>query len=229
MITVIIQGLSLLFFVVSTIVLGRRLRRCPGHEFAGKTRRINRLLFYNGMVFPGVLGIFYPGLTRFDALLGISTLPHRPVAFIVGAVLFGPGLYIMSVSRKTFSYFRKGAPASNMTMRLVEGGLYNRIRNPMALGFYLTCFGVGLMVGSSYVTFVSLLVVIPAHIFNLKYLEELELELRLGKPYTEYKQRVPFMIPGRKRPAGPARPAGPSEPAGLSEPAGPATALTKPR
>jgi protein-S-isoprenylcysteine O-methyltransferase Ste14 len=125
----------------------------------------------------------------------------------------------MSVSRKTLSYLRKGAPASKMAMRLVEGGIYNRVRNPRALGFYLACVGVGLMVGSSYVTLVSLLVVIPAHIFNLKYLEELELELRLGEPYIEYKQRVPFMIPGRK---------GRSAPAGPSEPAGPGR-LTKPR
>ncbi len=226
MITVFIQGFSVLFFVASTIVLGRRLRRCPGGELAGKTRWINRLLFYNGMVFPWVLGIFYPGLTRFDALLGISPLPHRLVAFIVGAVLLGPGLYLMTVSRKTLSYFGKGVPASRMAMRLVKGGIYNRVRNPMALGFYLTCVGVGLMVGSSYVTLFSLLVVIPAHIFNLKYLEELELELRLGQPYIEYKQRVPFMIPGRK---GPSKPAGPSEPAGLSKPAGPGRALTKPR
>jgi protein-S-isoprenylcysteine O-methyltransferase Ste14 len=225
MITVIIQGLSALFFVASTIVLGRRLRRCPDKELARKTDRINRLLFYNGIVFPAVLGIFYPGLTRFDALLGISQLPNRPVAFIVGAVLFGPGLYLMSVSRKTLSYLRKGAPASKMAMRLVEGGIYNRVRNPRALGFYLTCVGVGLMVGSSYVTLVSLLVVIPAHIFNLKYLEELELELRLGEAYIEYKQRVPFMIPRRK---GPSKPAGPGKPAGPSEPAGPGR-LTKPR
>ncbi len=215
MITVFIQGLSVLLFVAYTVVLGRRLRRSPGHELAVKTDRSNRFLFYNAMVFPLALGIFYPGLTRFDALLGISPLPHRPVAFIAGAVLFGPGLYLISVSRKTLSYFRKGAPASKakMATRLVEGGVYGRIRNPMALGFYLSCFGIGLMVGSSYVTLVSLLVFIPAHIFNLKYLEELELELRFAQPYIEYKQRVPFIIPGRKRP---------SEPAGLSEPAGPA-------
>lgn len=198
MITVIIQGLSALFFVASTLFLGRRLRRYPGHDLSENTGRINRLLFYNGIVFPWVLGIFYPGLTRFDALLGISPLPHRPVAFIAGAVLFGPGLALLSVSRKTLSYLGKGAPASNMAMRLVEGGIYNRVRNPMALGFYLTCVGVGLMVGSSYVTFVSLLVVIPAHIFNLKYIEEFELELRLGQPYIQYKQKVPFLIPWSK-------------------------------
>ncbi len=210
MITVIIQGLSALFFVASSIVLGRRLRRYPGHELAGKTRRINRFLFYNGLVFPWVLGIFYPGLTRFDALLGISPLPHRPLAFIAGAVLFGPGLYLLSVSRKTLSYFGKGAPESKTERRLVEGGMYNRVRNPMALGFYLTCVGIGLMVGSSYVTLVSLLVVIPAHIFNLKYLEELELELRLGQPYIQYKQRVPFMMPWRKK--GPVGLPGPPRP-----------------
>jgi protein-S-isoprenylcysteine O-methyltransferase Ste14 len=36
---------------------------------------------------------------------------------------------------------------------------------------------------------------IPAHIFFLKYFEELELELRFGETYKQYKQTVPFLIP----------------------------------
>ena len=47
-------------------------------------------------------------------------------------------------------------------------------------------------------------VLISAHIFYLKYFEELELILRFGKSYIEYKKRVPFLIPqirgsGRKK------------------------------
>ena len=46
--------------------------------------------------------------------------------------------------------------------------MYSRVRNPMALGFYLTIVGIGLMVGSTYVTLVSVFaVVMPAHIFYL--------------------------------------------------------------
>ena len=36
---------------------------------------------------------------------------------------------------------------------------------------------------------------IPAHAFFLKYFEEVELELRFGESYLEYKKNVPFLIP----------------------------------
>jgi hypothetical protein len=39
----------------------------------------------------------------------------------------------------------------------------------------------------------ALLAIIPAHLFFLVYFEELELELRLGPAYLDYKRRVPFL------------------------------------
>ena len=37
---------------------------------------------------------------------------------------------------------------------------------------------------------------LPAHAFNIKYFEEVELEVRYGGICSEYKRRVPFLIPG---------------------------------
>jgi len=37
--------------------------------------------------------------------------------------------------------------------------------------------------------------IIPAHVFFLKFFEELELELRFDESYKQYKQKVPFLIP----------------------------------
>ena len=59
-------------------------------------------------------------------------------------------------------------------------------------GFYLSALALGFVSGSTFITLVVLLGLIPAHIFFLKYFEELELELRFGEPYKEYKQAVPF-------------------------------------
>ncbi len=67
----------------------------------------------------------------------------------------------------------------------------------MSLGLYLECVGIGLALGSTYLTLASLLAVMPAHIFYLKHFEELELELRFGQPYVQYRERVPFLIPAR--------------------------------
>ena len=65
----------------------------------------------------------------------------------------------------------------------------------MSLGFYLGAVGLGLIVGSTYMTLGALLVVIPVHVFYLKCFEEYELELRLGQSYVAYKQQVPFLLP----------------------------------
>jgi protein-S-isoprenylcysteine O-methyltransferase Ste14 len=59
----------------------------------------------------------------------------------------------------------------------------------------LLALAVGFVSGSTFVTLVALLGLIPSHIFFLKYFEELELELRFGESYLEYKKNVPFLIP----------------------------------
>ena len=65
----------------------------------------------------------------------------------------------------------------------------------MSLGFYLFSLAVGLSSGSTFITLVVLLGWIPAHVFFLKFFEELELELRFGESYLEYKKSIPFLIP----------------------------------
>ena len=65
----------------------------------------------------------------------------------------------------------------------------------MSLGFYLLTLAMGFVSGSTFVTLVILLGLIPAHIFFLKYFEELELELRFGESYKHYKQKVSFLFP----------------------------------
>ena len=65
----------------------------------------------------------------------------------------------------------------------------------MSLGYYLFALAAGFISGSTLLTLYVLLGIIPAHIFFLKFFEELELELRFGDSYKQYKQKVPFLIP----------------------------------
>jgi protein-S-isoprenylcysteine O-methyltransferase Ste14 len=69
------------------------------------------------------------------------------------------------------------------------------MRNPMSLGLYLGSVGFGLLLRSTYLTLGVLLVVIPVHVFYLKYFEEYEMELRMGQSYLDYKRGVPFLLP----------------------------------
>jgi protein-S-isoprenylcysteine O-methyltransferase Ste14 len=101
----------------------------------------------------------------------------------------------MFVANQSLKYRGQGTPAFKLTKKLVVGGIHKRMRNPMSLGFYLTCLGISLAAGSTYCTLGSLLVLIPSHLFYLKYFEERELEIRFGETYSAYKKNVPFMIP----------------------------------
>jgi protein-S-isoprenylcysteine O-methyltransferase Ste14 len=195
MLTIVLQMLGWLTFLAGTIALGAWLRRHPGKRNAEITCRILHSLFWMGVVPAAVFGVFYPGLTRFDRELGLSPLPQHWVVITVGASGLLVGAYLMVISNVALRLLGKGANAFRLTRRLVVGSIYKRMRNPMSLGFYLESVGIGLLLGSTYMTLGALLVVIPVHVFYLKYFEEYELELRMGQPYVEYKQRVPFLLP----------------------------------
>ncbi len=65
----------------------------------------------------------------------------------------------------------------------------------MSLGYYLIGLSIAFLSGSTLLTLYVLFGIIPAHLFFLKFFEELELELRFGESYKLYKQDVPFLFP----------------------------------
>jgi protein-S-isoprenylcysteine O-methyltransferase Ste14 len=195
MVVIVLQVLGTTAFVAGTLVLGVYLRRHPTKQTAEKTSRISHGLYWVGLVLPGVVGIFYPGLANFDENLGLPSLPARPVALGVGIVAVLIGLALTFASQVALRRLGEGTNAFWLTQRLVMGNIYARTRNPMSLGYYLLCVGIGLIAGSTYITLGSVLGVVPAHLFNLLYFEEYELALRLGPSYLEYKQGVPFLVP----------------------------------
>jgi protein-S-isoprenylcysteine O-methyltransferase Ste14 len=195
MFTILLQVLGACTFVGGTFVLGKSLRKNPEREFAERRSRIGHFLIYGCLVFPATLGIFYPGLTRLDGVIGIGNLPFRKISLPLGYLLLLAGLSLMYAAHRGLTYRGQGAPAFKLTKKLVVGGIHRRIRNPMSLGFYLTCLGISLAAGSTYCTLGTLLVLVPAHLFYLMYFEECELEIRFGETYRAYKKNVPFMIP----------------------------------
>ncbi len=195
MAVIVLQVVGWIAFVAGTLLAGRRLRRNRDTATAERTSRVMHGLFFAGLAIPGGLGMLCPGLTRYDALLGVPSLPLRPLAVALGGSLLLAGLYLTVASNTALRRLGQGANAFRLTTRLVVGDIYQRTRNPMSLGYYACCLGLGLLSGSTTVTLAALGAIIPAHLFFLVYFEELELELRLGPAYLAYKQRVPFLIP----------------------------------
>jgi len=187
--------IGLLSFVVGVGVLRGWLRRHPSKGNAEKSSRVMHFLFFAGIGLPLLMSVFYPGLTHFDELVGLKPLPWRTLFLVLGISLAIPGLYFLAVTNKLLRALGSGANAFRLTKRIVADDVYKRTRNPMSLGFYLFILALGLCSGSTFITLAVLLGWIPAHIFFLKFFEELELELRFGESYLEYKKRVPFLIP----------------------------------
>jgi protein-S-isoprenylcysteine O-methyltransferase Ste14 len=195
MFVLILQALGWSTFGVGTALASFQLRREPSKTNAEKTSRLLHLLFWCVVAPPIGIGIFYPGLTHFDSELGINPLPRQPAVIIIGIGCFLAGVYFFIFSNLALIRFGKGLNAVILTKQLVVGDIYNRTRNPMALGFYLGAVGLGTAIGSTVITLGSILFVIPIHVFYLKYFEEYELEQRMGQSYLDYKQRVPFLFP----------------------------------
>ncbi len=195
MFTIYLTLLGLFFFVTGVVILGAWLRKNRTKDSAEKSSRIMHFFFFAGLVAPPIIGVFHPGLTRFDALLDLPSLPWQPLFLALGIILAIPGLYFMGITNKLLRALGSGANAFRLTKQIVADNIYKRTRNPMSLGFYLFALALGFGSGSTFVTLAVLLGLIPAHIFFLKYFEELELELRFGESYLEYKKSVPFLIP----------------------------------
>ncbi|MFT3837386.1 MAG: methyltransferase [Myxococcaceae bacterium] len=195
MITIYLQLIAASSFVVATVVLGIGIRRSPTPEAAQRLSRVSHAFFWGAMIAPEYLGVAYPGLWSFDALLGVPSLPWPVPRWVLGGALLLVGLFFVSGSIKALRKLGAGLMAFKLTQKVVSEDLYQRVRNPMSLGLYLQFTGVALLVGSTYLLAFTLLVYLPAHVFNLKYFEELELSARYGKPYDEYRTKVPFLVP----------------------------------
>jgi len=186
---------GLLAFITGAAFLGLWLRKHPSKTNAENSSRIMHFLFFAGLGTPFLVSIFYPGLTHLDELVGLQPLVWRTVFLIAGIVLAVPGLYLLAVSNKSLRALGSGTNAFILTKHIVEADIYKYTRNPMSLGYYLFALAVGFISGSTLLTLYALLGLIPAHLFFLRFFEELELELRLGEPYKQYKQITPFLIP----------------------------------
>ena len=195
MLTVVLQMLAWLVFTIGTVALGAWLRTHPGQRSAESASRILHLAFWGGVIPAAVLGLFYPGLTSFDCVLDLPSLPQHSALLVFGVLSLLLGTTLVLVSNVALWLGGRGANAVFLTTRLVTTTIYRHMRNPMSLGLYLWATGIGVVTRSTYLTLAAVLVAIPAHVFYLKCFEEYELELRMGQPYIEYKRDVPFMLP----------------------------------
>lgn len=193
--TILFQIAGVIVFVLTTFLCGKLIRKRPNLAYAQIPIRVVHSCFWVLLVFPGAMGLVYPGLSKMDTLSGLIPLPGKTLTMLLGILLSLTGVYYCLASTQLLARLGRGAMAFKFSKRVVVSGVYHQVRNPMALGYYLLLLGVALAAHSTYFFLFTLFLVIPSHIFYIKYFEEFEVALRLGDPYIQYKRQTPFLIP----------------------------------
>jgi protein-S-isoprenylcysteine O-methyltransferase Ste14 len=149
------------------------------------------------LVAPGVAAGLVPWLlTGWD-----SSDPPVWIA-AVGAVLIAAGVGVLLHSFARFVIEGRGTPAPVApTERLVVGGLYRHVRNPMYVAVGATIVGQALVLGRPWLLAYAAAFWAVTAAFVTAY-EEPTLSARYGEEYNAYRQAVPGWRP-RLRPWSP--------------------------
>ncbi len=137
---------------------------------------------------------------KLDKVLNYPEFIAEPLNIILALpiVIFGSCISGWSV----FHFLKvKGTPVPiNPPPILVTSGPFAYARNPMVTGIFIILFGLGILYSSVTLILLFTPLFIFINIWELKAIEEPELEKRLGEEYIEYKKRTPMFIPSfRKR------------------------------
>ncbi len=141
---------------------------------------------------PGVVAGLVPWLLTDHYRIPLSTVPGFVPAGWVLVVAAGATL-LHAFAR--FALEGSGTPApAAPTERLVVGGIYRYVRNPMYLAVLSIILGPALLF-SSWAVIVYGLVVAAAMISFVKFYEEPTLARRYGAEYEAYRRAVPGWLP----------------------------------
>ena len=141
---------------------------------------------------PGVVAGFVPWLiTRYEA--GDA----NPALQVAGWVLVGAGAVVVLEAFVRFVLEGLGTPAPVApTQRLVVGGLYRWVRNPMYLAVGALIIGQALVLGR-YVLLAYAAVFFAVVYAFVRLVEEPTLEAKYGEEYRHYRAEVPGWWPRR--------------------------------
>lgn len=126
---------------------------------------------------------------------------HTPIiiiSLIVGSLCIVIGIYLLITTIRTFALIGKGTLAPwSPTQKLITGGIYAHVRNPMISGVLFILLGESL-VCISWVLFIWFLTFFAVNNIYFSLSEEPGLIKRFGIEYQAYKKNVPRWIPRTK-------------------------------
>ena len=132
---------------------------------------------------------FYPLSIDFPRLLPWEYW----ISIMVGLVILIPSLTLMFKGLRAAG-IESLEPKKEHTL---YGGIYETLRHPQAVGEAFIWLAISFFLNSPFLILYSFLWLPIFYVFCLA--EERDLVIRYGRPYLEYRDRVGFLIPKRKR------------------------------
>lgn len=147
------------------------------------------------IIFVVFTALFVVIALNLDDLFNFPKLLSTPLNIIISIPILLLSFFMMGWSILTF-FKEKGTPVPlNPPPKLVKNGPYAYVRNPMLAGVFMLLFGLGILAQSISLVFIFTPAFIAFNVWELKAIEEPELEKRLGEEYALYKNRTPMFIP----------------------------------
>ena len=143
-----------------------------------------------------VLGVgIFPAIRSVQQQPGVLPIPHQFGLVLVWLTGTPTILTVLNLAVRGL-----GAPfAAKLSSRLATDWIYVWTRNPMLLCTLALLVSVGLLYRSLWFVLWVIVIVSPGWIFFVRIYEERELEIRFGVPYLEYREKTPFLLPGKPR------------------------------
>jgi len=150
---------------------------------------------FTAFIFLCFVSLFFIAAYLVDSWLNLPSISYMPWTLIAGLILLVPGCILLVWTWIQF-LMAKGTPVPvNPPRKLITGGLYAYSRNPMLLGIFLIVFAAALLTGSLSLTLLFAPFLVLFFYFQVTLVEEREMELKFGRNYLDYKNRVPRFFP----------------------------------
>lgn len=160
------------------------------------SKKFRILLTPTGATFYGVFtALFVVVALQVDKWLKLPKLLPKTLNLVLSLPILSLALFMMGWS--VFDFLKvKGTPVPfNPPPTLVTSGPYAHVRNPMLTGVFLLLFGLGAFFRSLSLVLLFTPLFIFINAWELKAIEERELEKRFGAEYVEYRKRTPMFFP----------------------------------
>ncbi|MFX1561465.1 MAG: methyltransferase family protein [Promethearchaeota archaeon] len=136
-----------------------------------------------------VVYLFYPLPIGLPLVLQWSWF----VSILIAIIILIPSVYLMVIGMKDAGR-ETLEPKKEHTL---YGGIYETIRHPQAIGESVLWFPIALFLNSPFLVLYSFVWIPIFYIMCIA--EERDLVIRYGKPYLEYRNRVGFLIPKKRK------------------------------